>query len=107
RQQTMRDTIAWSYELLPPEEQLLFRHLAVFIGGFTLEAAEAVIDPSGIAVLEGVGSLIDKSLLRQEPGPGQDPRYTMLETMREFGLEQLSASGEEVTIRDAHAAWFL
>ena len=58
-------------------------------------------------MLEGIGSLIDKSLLRQEPGSGQDPRYTMLETMREFGLEQLSASGEEATIREAHAAWFL
>ena len=97
RQQTMRDAIAWSYDLLTPEEQALFRRLAVFVGGFTLEAAEAVGGPSrapGSTSLDGVASLVDKSLLRQEDGPDGEPRFRMLETVREFGLEQLAASGE-------------
>ena len=69
RQQTMRDAIAWSYGLLPAEEQVLF-HLAVFVGGFTVEAAEAVAGAAGIDVLEGIASLIDSSLLQQEAGAG-------------------------------------
>ena len=110
RQQTMRDAIAWSHDLLTPEEQVLFRRLAVFAGGFTLEAAEAVASgpgEPGIDPFEGVASLLDKSLLRQEAGPGGEPRFTMLETVREFALEQLAASGEEDAIRQRHAAWCL
>ena len=78
RQQTMRDAIAWSYDLLTPDEQALFRRLAVFVGGCTLEAAEAVCDARGdlgIEVLDGIASLVDKSLLRQEDGPDGEPRY--------------------------------
>ena len=106
RQQTMRAAIAWSHDLLTPEEQVLFRRLAVFAGGFTLEAAEAVASGSGepgIDPFEGVASLLDKSLLRQEAGPGGEPRFVMLETVREFALEQLVASGEEGAIRERHA----
>ena len=110
RQQTMRDAIAWSFDLLSSEEQALFRRLSVFVGGCTLDAAGAVaVAPSapGSNVFEGVASLVDKSLLKEEDGPGGEPRYPMLETVREFGLEQLAASGEEDDVRAAHAAHFV
>jgi non-specific serine/threonine protein kinase len=110
RQQTMRDAIAWSYDLLTPEEQALLRRMAVFAGGFTLDAAEAVIpgpDDLGIDLFEGVASLVEKSLLRQEAGVAQTPRFSMLETVREFGWGRLAASGEEAAMRDRHAAWCL
>ena len=120
RQQTMRDTIAWSYNLLTPAEQLFFRQFAVFVGGFTLDAAEAIsagaMDASGerrssapFDVVDGITALIDHSLLRQSAGPGNEPRYQMLETVREFGLERLAASGEteEYAVRGAHAAYAL
>ena len=109
RQQTMRDAIAWSYDLLTGGEQALFRRLAVFVGGFTLEAAEAVAGSPGdlgIDVVDGVCSLVDKSLLRQEGGPGGEPRFGLLETVREFGLENLAASGEDAAVRRRHAEHF-
>ena len=109
RQRTLRDTIAWSYDLLDEPERRLFRRLAVFVGGCTLEAAEAVCNADGdlgIDVFDGIASLVDKSLLRQEDGPDGEPRFTMLETIREYGLEQLQASGEEAAIRRRHLAWF-
>jgi predicted ATPase len=109
RQQTLRNTIAWSYDLLSPEEQRLFRRLAVFVGGCTLEAAEAVANPSldlDLDVLDGLGSLLDKSLLRQDE-TGDDLRFTLLEMVREFGGERLEASGEARVIRAAHARYFL
>ena len=113
RLRTMLDAIAWSHDLLSPEERVLFRRLAAFVGGFTLEAAAAVVTPArdaGIEVLEGVASLVDKSLLQQADEPeadGSEPRYLMLETVREFGLEQLEASGEAEAIRERHAAYFV
>jgi predicted ATPase/DNA-binding CsgD family transcriptional regulator len=110
RQQTMRDTIAWSHDLLSTEEQVLFRRLSVFVGGFTLQAVEAVTSgPSDLGVdpFEGVSSLLDKSLLRQEAGPDGEPRFVMLEIVREFALEQLVASSEEDAIRERHANWCL
>jgi predicted ATPase/DNA-binding CsgD family transcriptional regulator len=108
RQQTMRDTIAWSYDLLPPEEQALFRKLSVFVGGCTLEAAEAVCTPgSGLDMVDGITHLIDHSLLRQDANRMSEPRFSMLETVREFGLEQLAGSGEDDDARDRHAAYFL
>jgi predicted ATPase/DNA-binding XRE family transcriptional regulator len=110
RQRTMRDTIAWSHDLLTGEEQVLFRRLAVFTGGFTLAAAAAVVtDPASPALdpFEGVASLLDKSVLRQQTGPDGEPRFAMLETVREFALGQLTASGEEPVIRARHAAWCL
>jgi predicted ATPase/class 3 adenylate cyclase len=109
RQQTLRDAIGWSYELLTEEEKRLFRRLSVFVGGCTLEAAEAVCDAEGglgIEVLDGVTSLVDKSLLQQGEVAGE-PRFMMLETIREYGLECLMVSGEEEAIRRRHGQFFL
>lgn len=108
RQRTMRDTIRWSYDLLIPREQALFRHLSVFVSGFTLEAAEEVARPDGAwEMVNGLVVLVDQSLLRQETEPDGAPRYRMLEVVREFGLERLAANGELEFARDAHAAWSL
>ncbi len=112
RQQTLRGAIAWSYDLLTPDEQALFRRLAVFVGGFDLEAADAVVGSPGsgeleLDVLDGLGRLVDHSLLRQEEGAGGEPRFAMLATIREYGLEQLAASGEADEARQRHAAFFL
>ena len=108
RQRTMRDAIAWSYDLLTPEEQTLFRQLAVFAGGFTLAAAEAVAGPDGRPpVLDGVVALVEQSLVRQMPSPAEEPRYQMLETVREFGLERLVSSGTADDARRRHAEWYL
>jgi predicted ATPase/DNA-binding CsgD family transcriptional regulator len=114
RLRTMREAIAWSHDLLRAEEQALFRRLSVFVGGFTLAAAEAVAgspddgpQSSQKDALGGVASLVDKSLLRWEEEPDGEPRYLMLETIREFGLEQLATSGDEGAARDRHAAWCL
>jgi tetratricopeptide (TPR) repeat protein len=125
RQQTMRSTIAWSYDLLDAAEQALFRQVAVFAGGFTLDAAETVArelrieneelrkaphdDPflhSSFSVLHLIEALADKSLLLHVEHGGE-PRFTMLETIREYGLEQLIASGETSIVRLAHARYFL
>ena len=116
RHQTLRHAIAWSYDLLEAGEQALFRRLAVFAGGCTLEAAEAVCqavhDPAAgpgqsLEVLDGVASLVDKSLLRQQEQASGEPRFRMLETIREYGLECLTASGEEPAVRRAHADYYL
>ncbi|MGH2561217.1 MAG: ATP-binding protein, partial [Thermomicrobiales bacterium] len=126
RQRTMRDAIAWSYDLLTINEQALFRRLAVFAGGFTLDAAEAVVaeEPAPIGerggrrksrrpvppsafVLDGLGSLVDNSLLHQIEQADGEPRYGMLETILEFAVEQLAASGDEAEVRRRHAAYFL
>jgi predicted ATPase/DNA-binding CsgD family transcriptional regulator len=162
RQQTMRGAIAWSYDLLDPAEQVLFRQLSVFVGGFTLEAAEGVaaspqggpLRSGGVAfgsgdeegtetdgsppraptppeaaqrapppeaaprlappersdtpsVLDGLVSLVDNSLVRQADGLDGQPRYMMLETVREYGLEQLEASGEGNEARQRHVDWCL
>ena len=108
RQRTLRDAITWSYDLLEPDEQTLFRRLAVFAGGFTLAAAEAVGNHDGtLDAFAGVERLCEQSLLRQAEGPGSEPRFTMLETIREFGLEQLAAAGEAAELRKRHAHFFL
>ncbi|HZQ06615.1 MAG TPA: tetratricopeptide repeat protein [Anaerolineae bacterium] len=106
RQQTLRNTIAWSYDLLDAAEQELFRRLSVFIGGCTLAAAEAVVGDEH-SLLDRIVSLLDKSLLRQSEHTDAEPRFVMLELLREFGLEQLKASGEDQTIRYKHANFFL
>jgi predicted ATPase len=109
RQRTLRDTIAWSYDLLTAPERRLFRRLAVFVGGFTLDAVEAICNSDGdleIDVLDGLASLVDKSLLRELDG-GAEPRFGMLETIREFGLELLDSSGEGPRVHAAHAKHFL
>jgi non-specific serine/threonine protein kinase len=115
RLRAMRDAIAWSYDLLDPTEQALFRRLAVFVGGFTLEATEAVAAIAGFPpsnIVDGVTSLVERSLVQPPttPAGGPDagtPRYAMLETIREFALEQLALSGEETEIRRRHAAVYL
>src|SRR5205814_5043250 len=89
RQQTLRNAISWSYELLTEEERRLFRRLSVFVGGCTLEEAEAVCNGAGdlgVEALDGPAVLVDQSLLRQQEVNGE-PRFWMLETIREFGLE--------------------
>ncbi len=108
RQQTLRSAIAWSYDLLNENEQRLFRRLSVFVGGCTVEAVEAVAgdDPSG-SILDCLASLLDKSLLQEVEGAGGEPRFVMLETLRDFGLEQLTAGSEQETIRRRHAEFFL
>ncbi len=110
RLRTMRDAIAWSYDLLPPTERVLFRRLAVFAGGFTLDAAEEVTESSaefGVDFLVGILSLVEASLLTRSDAPDGVPRYRMLETVREFGVEQLAASGEAAGVMRRLAAWAL
>jgi predicted ATPase/DNA-binding XRE family transcriptional regulator len=112
RHQTLRAAIAWSDDLLEPAEQVFFHRLAVNVAGWTLEAAKAVCNPDhelALDLLDGMCSLSDKSLVTQEaPTSGGDtePRFGMLETVREFALEQLEASGESDRIRDRHARYY-
>jgi predicted ATPase/transcriptional regulator with XRE-family HTH domain len=103
RQQTLRDTIAWSYDLLAPAEQRLFRWLTVFVGGWTLDAAEAVC---GEDVLNRLQALLDQSLIQHELNADGGPRFRMLETIHEYALEQLHASGERDMLRRQHAIYF-
>ncbi len=118
RQQTMRDAIGWSYDLLDDAEQELFRRLGVFAGGFTLEAAGAIgtapldgpVDHAPDAsfdALDGITVLIEHSLVRQSPENGNEPHYMMLETVREFALDRLLEMGEEDTVRRRQAAFYV
>jgi predicted ATPase/DNA-binding CsgD family transcriptional regulator len=115
RLRTMRDAVAWSYDLLADDERALFRRLSVFVDGFTLEAAEAVCQGTGNreqgtgrestpvpSVLDGIASLVEKSLLRRD-----GERFGILETIREYGLERLGESGEAEAIRQCHASFYL
>jgi predicted ATPase len=119
RQQTLRNTIAWSYDLLQADEQRLFRCLSVFVGGFTLAAVQAVCLPGATdasssaqgdeegAILEQLAQLLDKSLVQGQQGTSGEPRFSMLETIREYASEQLAASGEEEALQERHAQYFL
>lgn len=110
RQQTLRATIDWSYGLLSQEEQLLYARLGVFTGGCLLEAAEIVCGSGGdlpLDVFECLSSLVDKNLLRQEPGVGGEPRFSMLETIREHAIDRLETSGEADEFRRRHAEHYL
>lgn len=115
RQQTLRDAIGWSYDLLDDREKRLFSRLGVFLGGWTLEAVETVCHEPGednLAVLECLGSLVDKSLVRQlEPPPdgakNLESRFGTLDTLREFAQERLAESGQEGLIRERHARYFI
>jgi predicted ATPase len=107
RQQTLRGAIAWSYDLLADEEQTLFERLGVFVGGWDLAAAEAVTGIPDTRVLEGLASLVDKSVVQRLTDEDGKQRFGMLETVREYALEQLVARGEASTVRSAHAAYFL
>ncbi|HEY7031220.1 MAG TPA: LuxR C-terminal-related transcriptional regulator [Thermomicrobiales bacterium] len=130
RQQTLRDTIAWTYDLLPEDDRSLFRLLSVFVGGFSIEAAEAVCAggqgdrgaggqevgrlppcppvPLSPSVLEGIESLVEKSLVKTlaaEKQPDGEPRFALYETIREFGFEELTTSGGGEAARQRHAEW--
>jgi predicted ATPase/class 3 adenylate cyclase len=118
RQQTLRGTIAWSYDLLDEAERMLFRRLAVFVDGFTIEAAEAVCPQASVPstdagqmltvdVLDGLESLVGKSLVRSQEAPGGESRFTMLETVREYALEKLAESGEMAAVGQQHAVYYL
>jgi predicted ATPase/class 3 adenylate cyclase len=110
RQRTLRATIEWSFALLEEGEQVLFARLAVFSGGRTLEAIEAICDAEGdlsAEAFEGVSSLVAMSLIRQEEGPGGEPRFVMLETVHEFAREKLQESAEAEEIKRLHAQYFL
>ena len=111
RQQTLRNTITWSYDLLDAHEQAMFRRLAVFVGGFSLEAAQSICTPAlpgnDTEVLDVVESLLAKNLLRRVPGGPGEVRVSMLETIREFGLELLAWSGELEPVRRQHAEYCL
>ncbi len=109
RQQTLRGTVDWSYGLLNPAEQTLFRRLSVFRGGCTLEAVEAVCDTAGdlgLDVLDGMASMVDKSLAQQVEAAGE-ARFVMLTTIREYALERLAASDDAAATRRSHAAYYL
>jgi predicted ATPase/DNA-binding CsgD family transcriptional regulator len=108
RQRTLSGAIGWSYELLDGRNKTLFERLAAFAGGCSLDAAEAVCNLDRQApILDGLASLIDQSLLRQDSSAGGEPRFTMLETIREYGLERLAAGGEYGVIRRRHAVYFM
>ena len=110
RQQTLRGAIAWSYDLLSPQEQALFRRLSVFVDGWTWEAAEIVCQAAGtleLDLLEELLSLADKSLLRQQESAEGEPRFWMLQVLREFGLEVLTKAGEREATRQAYAEYYL
>ncbi|HSC49947.1 MAG TPA: adenylate/guanylate cyclase domain-containing protein [Gaiellaceae bacterium] len=107
RQRTLRATIEWSYELLPDAERALFARLGVFVGGSRLDEAEALCGGIEVDVLDGLQSLVEKSLLRQRPDADGEPRFWMLETIREFALSLLEAEGTLAEARRAHAELFL
>ena len=110
RQRTLRQMVAWSYDLLGEAEQRLFRRLAVFAGGWTLEAAEAVCADAELprdAVLDGVQVLIDSSLVRRLEDVENEPRFGMLESIREYAMEQLEFAGEKVQVARRYVAWCL
>jgi predicted ATPase len=110
RQQTLRNTVDWSYGLLNGAEQTLFRRLSVFTGGCTLEGVEAVCDTKGdlgLDVLDGMASMVDKSLVQQVEQVDKETRFFMLSTIREYALERLAESDDESATRRAHAAYYL
>ncbi|HEX4784682.1 MAG TPA: protein kinase [Candidatus Sulfotelmatobacter sp.] len=110
RQQTLRNTVDWSYSLLNAAEQTLFRRLSIFAGGCTLESVEAVCDAKGdlgLDVLDGMASLVDKSLVQQVEEADKETRFRMLSTIREYALERLAEGNDEAITRRAHAAYYL
>jgi predicted ATPase/class 3 adenylate cyclase len=107
RQQALRGAIAWSYDLLDEADRRLFRRLSVFVGGCTLQAAERVCGPEETSVMDSLASLVEKNLVRPDVRSGDELGIGMLETIREYGLEQLEAHGELSTLRDRHLDYFL
>jgi len=110
RQQTLRGTVDWSYGLLNAAEQTLLRRLSVFTGGCTLEGVEAVCDTKGdlgLDILDGMASMVDKSLAQQVEQVDAETRFVMLNTIREYALDRLGESDDEAAVRRAHAAYYL
>jgi predicted ATPase/DNA-binding SARP family transcriptional activator len=110
RQRTLRDAIGWSYDLLSPAEQSVFRRMGIFLRGCTLEAVRAVVDPRGslpVDVVDTLVSLVDKNLLHREPADGGEPRFRMLETIREFARAALGEADELPEVAARHAEFFL
>ena len=110
RQQTLRNTIAWSYDLLDPAEHILFTRLAIFVGGWTIEAAEAVCVGDGemqVDMLDGLERLVEHSLVQPMEGVDGDPRFMMLETIREFASERLARSEELTFLQQRYGAYYL
>ena len=109
RHHSLQTAISWSYDMLDTPEQALFRRLAVFIGGWTLDAAEAVCHPAelGLALVQAMSSLLDKSLIQQQDDDDEEPRFGMLETIREYGLERLEEDGGLQSLRRRHAEYYL
>ena len=106
RQQTLRGAIGWSYDLLEPDDRDLFECCSVFAGAVDLEAIEAICAPAGVDVLDGVSSLVDKSLVRRRDTADGETRYRMLETIREYAAERLGESGRTGALRGRHARYF-
>lgn len=106
RHHTLRAAIAWSYELLRPGERAVFRRIAVFAGGWTFEAAEAVCGPD-VDALSELSALIDQSLISQREESDGEPRFSQLETIREFAAEELETNGEADSVREAHARYYI
>jgi len=107
RHRTLRAAIEWSYDLLGAEEQALFTSLGVFVGGFTLDGARAAAGDLELDVVTGVESLLNHSLLRTEPMAGGEPRFGLLETIREYALERLAERGDGPAVRRRHAGFYL
>ncbi|MCU0492002.1 MAG: AAA family ATPase, partial [Chloroflexaceae bacterium] len=109
RQQTLRQAIAWSYALLDPAAQRLFRQLGVFVGGWSLAAAQAVVEAaySALSLLHAVTILLDQSLVQRQDTPDGSPHFTMLETLRHYALEQLASHAETETAARRHASYYL
>jgi predicted ATPase/DNA-binding CsgD family transcriptional regulator len=110
RHQTLKATLDWSHDLLPEQEQVMFRRLAVFAGGWSLEAVDAVCAGEGIErddVLNLLSELVDRSLVLVDKQSGRDPRYRLLEPIRQYGVERLRSSGEEAAVRERHLDYFL
>ncbi|MFN8490229.1 MAG: NACHT domain-containing protein [Caldilineaceae bacterium] len=110
RQQTLRNAVSWSYDLLTPAEKKLFGRLGLFVGGFTLEAVEAICNADGelgLDVLDGLASLLDKNLITQKITVDNTPRFTMLALIHEYAREQLELSAELPALQQRHAAYYL
>ena len=108
RQQTLRNTLDWSYSLLSSHEKLLYARLGVFVGGFTLEDAEAIcVSDGNLDILEGISSLVNNSLIKQEELVDGQPRFRMLETICEYALERLAESGEMLELQKSHANHYI